>query len=209
MPASGTSDALSTVVMIEAITDFFERKSKTKTRPAMVRLAPKPARCPEPESRGQQFGFTKVFRWPVPAEQTPKPTTVEVVGSFSEWCKLPLSYDPPTKTWQLIQRDIPGNHTHRYVMLVDGKPTYDKTRDGMSGALRPRGTSVANRHCKRPPRYALVLPDQMTLAGFRDGVTRRFGMKGVWNEGCQVEIHKIDARRTGVLTQRLHQPARQ
>ena len=116
--------------MIEAITDFFERKSKTKTRPAMVRLAP--ARRPEPESRGQQFGFTKVFRWPVPAEQTPKPTTVEVVGSFSEWRKLPLSYDAPTKTWQLIQRDIPGNHTHRYVMLVDEKPSIDQSCDGFA-----------------------------------------------------------------------------
>ena len=73
---------------------------------------------PQPEDRSQQFGFTKVFRWPVPAEQAPKPTTVEVVGSFSEWHKLPLTYDAPTKTWQLIQRDIPGNHMNRYVMLV-------------------------------------------------------------------------------------------
>ena len=124
--------------MFEAVTDLFERKSNRKTRAQEVRLAPKPRRQPEPEPSSQGFGFTKVFRWPVPAEQTPKPTTVEVVGSFSEWRKLPLSYDAPSKTWQLIQRNIQGNHTHRYVMLVDGQPSYDKTCDGLAVPLGPQ-----------------------------------------------------------------------
>ena len=118
--------------MFEAVTDFFERKSNRKTQAQEVRLAPKPRRQPEPGASSQGFGFTKVFRWPVPAEQEPKPTTVEVVGSFSEWHKLPLTYDAPTKTWQLIQREIAGNHTHRYVMLVDGKPSIDQSCDGFA-----------------------------------------------------------------------------
>jgi hypothetical protein len=52
-------------------------------------------------------------------------------SSFSEWRRLPLSYDRPTRCWQLTLRDILGNRTHRYVMLVDGNPTHDQTCDGL------------------------------------------------------------------------------
>ena len=124
--------------MLESITQFLASKSKKKPATQMTRLAPCPSRQPPPEARSQRFGFTKVFRWPVPADQTPKPIAVEVVGSFSEWRKIPLSYDAPTKTWQLILRDIQGNHTHRYMMLVDGKPSYDETCDGLALPQTPQ-----------------------------------------------------------------------
>ena len=126
------------LVMIDGIINFIERKSERKTRPVEAVIAPKARPRPEPEKHEQAFGFTKVFRWPVPAGQTPSPATVEVAGTFSEWRKLPLIYDRPSKSWQLIQRDIPGNHTHRYVFLVDGKPAYDKTCDGLAAPESPK-----------------------------------------------------------------------
>src|SRR5271157_4120603 len=118
--------------MIDASTNFIESKDRPRTRPPEARITPTARLRPEAEEREQRTGFTKVFRWPVPADQTPQPTTVEVAGSFSGWHKVPLSYDPPSRTWQIILNDIEGNRTHRYVILVDGKPIYDKTCDGLA-----------------------------------------------------------------------------
>ena len=119
--------------MIDDMTLLLESKCKTTTSQCSgFRLVPNVSRHCEPEKRAQRTGFTKVFRWPVPAAQTPPPTAVEVVGSFSGWQKVPLSYDPPSKTWQLILNDVESNRTHRYVILVDGKPSYDKTCDGLA-----------------------------------------------------------------------------
>jgi hypothetical protein len=123
--------------MINGITDFIERRCTTMTRPPGARILPSLPRRPEAGKHEQQTGFTKVFRWPVPADQTPQPTTVEVAGSFNGWRKVPLSYDPPTRTWQIALNNIEGNRTHRYVILVDGKPSYDKTCDGLTTPQTP------------------------------------------------------------------------
>ena len=117
--------------MIDAITQFTETKDRPRTRPPGARITPTALLRPEAEKREQRTGFTKVFRLPVPANQTPQPTTVEVAGSFNGWRKVPLRYDPPTRTWQIALNNIEGNRTHRYVILVDGKPSYDKTCDGL------------------------------------------------------------------------------
>jgi hypothetical protein len=42
-----------------------------------------------------------------------------------------LAYDKPTKTWTTTLSDIKNNHTHRCVFLVDGKPSYDASCDGL------------------------------------------------------------------------------
>jgi len=123
--------------MIDAITNFVENKGRTTTRLPGRRFVPTLPCRPEAEKHEQRTGFTKVFRWPVPAGQTPPPTAVEVVGSFSGWRKVPLSYDPPSRTWQLILNDVESNRTHRYVILVDGKPSYDKTCDGLAAPQTP------------------------------------------------------------------------
>ena len=117
--------------MIDAITNFIEGKRRTKTRTCEASTTPTVSGFPEVGNHEQRFGFTKVFRWPVTAEQTPQPTTVEVVGSFNGWRKVPLSYDSPTRTWHIALNNIEGNRTHRYVILVDGKPSYDKNCDGL------------------------------------------------------------------------------
>ena len=123
--------------MIDVITNLLESKCRTTTRPLGNRFVPILPRRPKAEKHEQQTGFTKVFRWLVPADQAPQPTTVEVAGSFSGWRKVPLSYDPPSRTWQIIFNNIEGNRTHRYVILVDGKPSYDKTCDGLAAPQTP------------------------------------------------------------------------
>jgi len=123
--------------MIDGITNFVENKCRTTTRPPGGRFVTTLPCRPEAEKHEQRAGFTKVFRWPVAAGQTAPPTAVEVVGSFSGWRKVPLSYDPPSKTWQVALNNIKGNRTHRYVILVDGKPSYDKTCDGLVAPQTP------------------------------------------------------------------------
>jgi hypothetical protein len=123
--------------MIDAITNFIESRDRPKTRPPTRKITPINPRYPEVRTGEQRTGFTKVFRWPVPADQTPQPTTVEVAGSFNGWRKVPLSYDPPTRTWQIALNNIEGNRTHRYVILVDGKPSYDKSCDGLTTPQTP------------------------------------------------------------------------
>lgn len=123
------------LVMFDASTYFSEWKSKTK--PPETRALPRAPLAPNAAPRQEQAGFAKVFRWPVPAGQTPPPTTVEVVGSFSNWQKVPLAYDKVTQTWQATVANIEGNRTHRYVVLVDGKPSYDKNCDGLTAPQGP------------------------------------------------------------------------
>ena len=76
--------------------------------------------------------FTKIFRWQLPAGQTQEPATVEVVGTFTKWQKVPLVHDAARRTWQVTLHDIPCNRTHHYMLLVDGKPVHDEHCDGLA-----------------------------------------------------------------------------
>ena len=91
-------------------------KNKTKERPA---------------------SYSKVFRWRLPDGQTHEPSTVEVVGSFTHWQKVPLVRDGVLDAWHVTLHHLQGNRTHHYMLLIDGKPFYDKTCDGLAV---PRGT---------------------------------------------------------------------
>ena len=137
--------------MEAAMASDIEWKSRTQTS-GLVSKAPLQS---EAEPHDKQLGFTKVFRWPVPADQRPLPTTVEVVGSFTNWQKVSLVYDNVTRTWQVALHNVPGNQTHRYVLLVDGKPSYDKTCDGLT---LPEGPEETKWHIATPrgPRVMLL-----------------------------------------------------
>ncbi|MGA3284051.1 MAG: glycogen-binding domain-containing protein [Verrucomicrobiota bacterium] len=76
--------------------------------------------------------FTKIFRWRLPAGQKQEPATVEVVGTFTKWQKVPLVRDDARRTWQVTLHDVPCNRTHRYMLLVDGKPVRDEHCDGLA-----------------------------------------------------------------------------
>lgn len=75
--------------------------------------------------------FTKVFRYRLPDGQMEEPRSVEVVGSFSQWQRVPLARDGKLDSWHAIVHHIPGNRTHHYMLLIDGQPTYDQACDGM------------------------------------------------------------------------------
>ncbi len=76
--------------------------------------------------------YTKIFRYRLPDGQTAEPQTVEVVGSFNHWHRVMLTRDGKQDSWHAVVHHIPGNRTHHYMLLVDGKPTYDKTCDGLA-----------------------------------------------------------------------------
>jgi hypothetical protein len=87
--------------------------------------------------------FTKIFRWSLPAGQTQKPGLVEVAGTFTRWQKVPLRHDATQNVWQATLRDIPCNHTHHYMLLVDGRPARDTHADGMAIPRTPQETQFA------------------------------------------------------------------
>jgi hypothetical protein len=74
--------------------------------------------------------YSKVFRWKLPEGETKEPNSVEVVGSFTDWQRVPLIRDAKVNTWHATVQNIPGNKTHHYMLLVDGAPSQDKACDG-------------------------------------------------------------------------------
>lgn len=40
--------------------------------------------------------------------------------------------------WHVTLRDVQGNRTHHYMILVDGEPVYDQTCDGLAVPLGPQ-----------------------------------------------------------------------
>ena len=76
--------------------------------------------------------FTKIFRWQAENPTGPQPISVAVTGSFNGWQKTPLRFDKVNGIWQLTLENIPGNCTHNYMLLVNGKPASDKNSDGLA-----------------------------------------------------------------------------
>src|SRR5438445_13789681 len=81
---------------------------------------------------GSKPVYSKVFRWTAPTELPQPPQTVEVVGTMTDWRRVPLMLDSKTHTWAATLDNIPGNKTHHYMLLLDGKPTQDKNCDGLA-----------------------------------------------------------------------------
>ena len=80
----------------------------------------------------QKQSYTKVFRWHLPDGQSQQPTTVEVVGSFTNWQRVSLVHDSAVDAWHTTLHHIEGNKTHHYMLLVNGEPAYDKGCDGLA-----------------------------------------------------------------------------
>ena len=73
-----------------------------------------------------------MFRWKPETHNEPKPNSVEVVGSFSDWRRVPLAHDPTTNTWAVTLHELPGNRTHHYMLLVNGQPSKDRNANGLT-----------------------------------------------------------------------------
>jgi 1,4-alpha-glucan branching enzyme len=66
----------------------------------------------------------------LPEGETVEPKSVEIAGSFTNWKRVPLQHDARQGSWHGSIPNIPGGKTHHYMLLVDGKPTFDKACDG-------------------------------------------------------------------------------
>lgn len=99
------------------------------------------------KTEARKLVFSKIFRWSLPKGETQKPTTVEVVGTFTEWKKTPMARDHAGQGWHLTLHQIPGNRTHHYMFLVDGKPVQDKHCDGLAAP-----------HGAEEEKYAIATP---------------------------------------------------
>ena len=71
----------------------------------------------------------------MPDGQTQEPAKVEVVGTFTNWQKVPLMHDKVRGGWQATLHHIQGNRTHHYMLLADGKPVEDSI--AMAWPFRP------------------------------------------------------------------------
>lgn len=80
------------------------------------------------ETRKQSF--SKIFRWQ-PNGHGEKPAKVEVVGTFTDWKKVPMTHEI-SGGWHLTLHHIPGNRTHHYMFLADDKPVQDRHSDGLA-----------------------------------------------------------------------------
>lgn len=75
--------------------------------------------------------FSKIFRWHAPHGHTETPARVEVAGTFTGWKTVPLSREV-SGGWHVALHEIPGNRTHHYMLLADGKPVSDRHSDGLA-----------------------------------------------------------------------------
>jgi hypothetical protein len=117
--------------MFRNISSIFGRKPASKGGP----LLPEGYSTGSPLQRDPAHSkavYSKVFRWRLPDGHTQEPSSVEVVGSFTHWQKVALMRDSVLDAWHVTLHHIVGNKTHHYMLLVDGKPTYDKTCDGLA-----------------------------------------------------------------------------
>jgi hypothetical protein len=80
----------------------------------------------------RKLTFTKIFRWRLPEGQTHEPAAVEIAGTFTNWHKVPMVHDKVRGGWHATFHHMPGNRTHHYMLLADGKPVEDKHCDGMA-----------------------------------------------------------------------------
>jgi hypothetical protein len=90
----------------------------------------------------RQGTFTKIFRWQT-EQPGPQPVSVALVGTFNNWQKTPLKFDRVHSIWQLMLHDIPGNTTHNYMLLVNGKPAKDPHADGLAVPHTPEEKQFA------------------------------------------------------------------
>jgi len=116
--------------MLEHLGDFLRLKAPRKSDPLVPESLLKGSSLRKDLRRKQVF--SKVFRWRLPDGHTREPVSVEVAGSFTHWQKAPLTHDRARDTWQVTLHDIRNNRTHHYMILVDGKPAYDKYNDGLA-----------------------------------------------------------------------------
>src|SRR6266581_6225869 len=114
--------------MLNALNSMLGRKPPQRSTPAFVEAQPAPSAYGR-ASGGAGQTYSKVFRWRLPDGQTDEPRTVEIIGSHTHWQRVLLQRDGKLDSWHATIHHIPGNRTHHYMLLIDGKPAQDKNCD--------------------------------------------------------------------------------
>jgi len=128
--------------MLGSFNNLFGQKAPPKGGP-LIPETPNPSPLQRRTGMENRQVYSKVFRWRLPDGQTQEPATVEIVGTFSHWKKIPLQRDGVLDAWHATVHHIPGNKTHHYMLLVDGKPAHDKNCDGLAIPHGPEEESYA------------------------------------------------------------------
>lgn len=139
--------------MFDALNNFFGKKPQ-KGGP----LTPESMReshGSRQNSRAPAQTYSKVFRWRLSEGQTHDPATVEIIGSFTNWQKVPLTRDGVLDAWHVTLHHVPGNRIHHYMLLVDGKPAHDKNCDGLAVPHGPQEEQFALETDKGPRVFML------------------------------------------------------
>jgi hypothetical protein len=76
--------------------------------------------------------YSRVFRWHPPKGHAPAPATVEIVGGFTHWQKVPLHHDNAQGAWQVTLQNLHCGRMYHYMLLVDGQPVRDRHCDGLA-----------------------------------------------------------------------------
>ena len=117
--------------MAQNFGNAFLNKPQPKSGTGLLKT-PAGARPPGHPPSERKLTFTKIFRWRLPDGQTQEPATVEIAGTFTNWKKVPLIHDKVRGGWHATLQHIPGNRTHHYMLLADGRPVEDTHSDGMA-----------------------------------------------------------------------------
>jgi hypothetical protein len=118
--------------MLGYFRNLFDSSRGSAHKGGPILREPRSESRPGAEQGPRQQTFTKVFRWRLPDGQIEEPASVEVVGSFTHWQRVALHRDGKLDAWHVTLHHIPGNRTHHYMLLVDGRPYYDRTCDGLA-----------------------------------------------------------------------------
>jgi hypothetical protein len=122
--------------MFNSLNKFLGRSSPHKGSPMILEIPGAPLVSSAMSSQRPQT-FSKVFRWRLPDGHTREPASVGIAGSFTHWQEVPLKRDSALDAWHATIHHIPGNRTHHYMLLVDGKPVHDKDCDGLAAPHGP------------------------------------------------------------------------
>jgi hypothetical protein len=121
--------------MFNDLNKMFGQTPPHKGGPLMRESSPV---LPSKEAKERPQTYSKVFRWRLPDGQTEEPATVEIVGSFTHWQRIPMLRDGALDAWHVTIHHIQGHRTHHYMFLVDGKPAHDKNSDGLAVPTNPQ-----------------------------------------------------------------------
>ncbi|MBP9903053.1 MAG: glycogen-binding domain-containing protein [Verrucomicrobiota bacterium] len=132
--------------MLHRLNDLTPRGAQAPSTPRVREATTKPPALLR-EDAERKPTYAKVFRWQLPAGQTVEPKTVEIIGSFTEWQRVPLARASGRDSWEATLSEIAGHRTHHYMLLVDGLPAQDKNCDGL-----------AIPHGPQEQQYALTTP---------------------------------------------------